>query len=482
MNEWQDLASLSDGRLRPGLSLRREGSSWSAVWKGKTLLLPDRPEGVLAQEFLSWATALEAAEVSRIPWFMNEERVAARLASDLEAAIRAEGQSLGNEAPVLESLFEISVFASVAAAVGRANLLRPRPLAGRTPLQAWGAAFYALCGPRRVSLERVGLDGRGKGGSLFDPRYLEEWWRLGRRPLPISGGFFSEVHGILSAFGWAGEGDEREGLISATLSAMARLGEELQLGKDGPFSLHAQAPIPVDAGFGGGLVDLAREGRPGFTAICRTRAEWTCCRARIWAVWPQSRLPLDLERVVHLGPPLDRWPGQEGPRLEFKAGYEWDPRLRRVNGDLRLSVVRAIAGMLNHQGGEVILGVTDQGEQVGLGPELSRSRARNPMDSLEQKLRQELRNRLRPFPVGLVHWEPQDLSKRGVVKITVERAPAPVEMVERDPATGEERMSLYVRDGNRTLRLSESEKESWMIRRGPTEWGQETYPSFPEKK
>lgn len=60
----------------------------------------------------------------------------------------------------------------------------------------------------------------------------------------------------------------------------------------------------------------------------------------------------------------------EGPTLEFKTSVRWDVRLGGVNKELEKVVAKTIAGFMNRDGGTLVVGVTDDGEIVGLGPDM----------------------------------------------------------------------------------------------------------------
>jgi ActR/RegA family two-component response regulator len=57
----------------------------------------------------------------------------------------------------------------------------------------------------------------------------------------------------------------------------------------------------------------------------------------------------------------------ESETLEFKSSARWDVNLQRVNKDVEAAIVKTVAGFLNsHQGGDLLIGVGDGGESLGL--------------------------------------------------------------------------------------------------------------------
>src|SRR6185436_14706209 len=76
-------------------------------------------------------------------------------------------------------------------------------------------------------------------------------------------------------------------------------------------------------------------------------------------------------KVLEQGPRVDALvailQGGENAEVEFKESARWDTRLKRVNKDLELVVVRTIAAFLNSgPGGTLLIGVDDNGEVKGL--------------------------------------------------------------------------------------------------------------------
>lgn len=72
----------------------------------------------------------------------------------------------------------------------------------------------------------------------------------------------------------------------------------------------------------------------------------------------KMELDKDLPSIVRQG---------EGPYLEFKSSLRWDMAESRINRSLEGVVLKTLAGFLNsHVGGTLLIGVTDNGEIIGL--------------------------------------------------------------------------------------------------------------------
>lgn len=58
----------------------------------------------------------------------------------------------------------------------------------------------------------------------------------------------------------------------------------------------------------------------------------------------------------------------EGREVEYKSSLRWDAKEQRKNADLERNVVKAVAGFLNAQGGNLLIGVDDSGHACDSGP------------------------------------------------------------------------------------------------------------------
>ena len=72
----------------------------------------------------------------------------------------------------------------------------------------------------------------------------------------------------------------------------------------------------------------------------------------------------------------------ESRELEFKSTYQWDVREGKQNTALRKEVLKTLAAFMNSDGGTLVIGVTDDKEIIGLGPDLKLYQ--NGLDGFEQ--------------------------------------------------------------------------------------------------
>jgi len=74
----------------------------------------------------------------------------------------------------------------------------------------------------------------------------------------------------------------------------------------------------------------------------------------------------------------------EGPFLEFKSTFRWDMEQSRTNRLLEGVVLKSVAGFLNsNQGGTLLIGVSDDGEIIGLENDYQTLKKQN-QDGFEQ--------------------------------------------------------------------------------------------------
>jgi hypothetical protein len=127
----------------------------------------------------------------------------------------------------------------------------------------------------------------------------------------------------------------------------------------------------------------------------------------------------NLEQALRIG---------EGQTVEFKRGLSDDPaRMRNAEDEL----LKSIAAFANTNDGVIFIGVDDAGRINGLDLDFKQK------DRLEQKIRQLVRNRIRPTPLVQVSFE--DARGLLVTTITVARGEATVYMMGG---------VIYIRDGS----------------------------------
>jgi len=83
----------------------------------------------------------------------------------------------------------------------------------------------------------------------------------------------------------------------------------------------------------------------------------------------------------------------ESATIEYKSTLRWDVQQNRVNKDLQKVIAKTVAGLLNSEGGTLLIGVADDGDIYGIEADI-RSLGRLDMDGFLQSLVQTLDNYL----------------------------------------------------------------------------------------
>ncbi|MCZ7542712.1 MAG: ATP-binding protein [Anaerolineae bacterium] len=132
--------------------------------------------------------------------------------------------------------------------------------------------------------------------------------------------------------------------------------------------------------------------------------------------------------------------------MEFKSSLRWDYRQNARNEDLQIAVMKAICGMLNSQGGILLVGVQDDGTVIGIERDL-KTLQKQSADGFELLLTDLVKNYLGLEHRNRVHVDFAREGGRQVCVIAIERSPAPVflHIGGRD--------EFWVRMGNSTRQL-----------------------------
>lgn len=153
----------------------------------------------------------------------------------------------------------------------------------------------------------------------------------------------------------------------------------------------------------------------------------------------KSELDKDLASIIRQG---------EGPLLEFKSTLRWDLQEQRINRALEGVVMKTIAGFFNsHIGGTLLIGVSDNGEILGLQADYQSLKKPN-QDGFEQTLMTLISNNLGADLCPLAHVLFHVIDDKEVCRVIVSPANRPVFFQQgNDP-------KLFVRTGGGTRDLN----------------------------
>ena len=150
----------------------------------------------------------------------------------------------------------------------------------------------------------------------------------------------------------------------------------------------------------------------------------------------------------------------EGPQLEFKTSVRWDFEMSTVNKVLEKAIAKTVAGFMNHSGGTLVIGVTDDGEVIGLEPDMVTLK-KSSIDGLSLHLTEILNKYLGENAAAAVvtSFAPVDGRTVGIVSTTPSTQPVFLE----DGGSPE----FYVRSNAATRLLDVKEATSYIATRWP---------------
>lgn len=151
----------------------------------------------------------------------------------------------------------------------------------------------------------------------------------------------------------------------------------------------------------------------------------------------------------------------EHENLEFKSTFRWDTRQNAVNRTLEKSVMKTIAAFLNSQGGQLVIGVDDNKNIVGLDPDYG-SLNKKDADGFENHFTHVFHNMIgaefRQFVK--LNWSQANGKECCIVSVAPGSKPAYL----KNDSNGEE---FFIRTGNGTTSLKLSEAKTYIDSR----WG-----------
>ena len=145
----------------------------------------------------------------------------------------------------------------------------------------------------------------------------------------------------------------------------------------------------------------------------------------------------------------------ESQKLEFKSTLRWDVRQGKTNKDLEKVILKTIAGYMNAEGGQLIIGVEDGGSLFGLEQDYM-TLSNGNRDEFENHLVQLVKETMGADRVRYFSTIFEMIEGKDVCLITVLKSDNPVYV----KSQGSE--ELYVRTGNNTSSLSMSEAQSYI--------------------
>ena len=147
----------------------------------------------------------------------------------------------------------------------------------------------------------------------------------------------------------------------------------------------------------------------------------------------------------------DRIQAGESEKLELKSTARWNMRTGKLDKRMEHAVLKTVCGFLNSKGGELVIGVDDSGDVIGLSYDMSTLGKRQNHDGYELFLRNMLDARLSVPTAALVTVRFSEYKGKAVCVLGVSGSNRPVFA---QPLQGsKQEIDFWVRNGNSTKRL-----------------------------
>jgi len=140
----------------------------------------------------------------------------------------------------------------------------------------------------------------------------------------------------------------------------------------------------------------------------------------------------------------------ESERLEFKSSIRWDYKQQRSNKALESVIAKSIAGFMNHKGGNLLVGIDDDGQILGLENDYQTLRHKN-RDGFERCLMDIIKTWLGGDVCSLAHCAFYQIEGKDICRIFIEPSVLPV-YCNKDKVA-----KYYLRTGNGTRELDARE-------------------------
>jgi len=140
----------------------------------------------------------------------------------------------------------------------------------------------------------------------------------------------------------------------------------------------------------------------------------------------------------------------ESRRLEFKSSFRWDMKEDKLNKHLEHAVLKSIAGFLNADGGTLLIGVTDDGDPIGLSRDYQSLKKRD-RDGFEQAIMTAVATRMGTDSCANLQLVFHDIGGDEVCRVIAQPSPRPVYLSQGKDT------EFYVRTGTSTRQLNVQE-------------------------
>jgi schlafen family protein len=150
--------------------------------------------------------------------------------------------------------------------------------------------------------------------------------------------------------------------------------------------------------------------------------------------------------------------GGENDKVEFKSSLRYDYNKNITNASLEEVIVKTIAGFMNANGGDLLIGVDDNGNILGLEHDYISLRKKN-QDGFELKIYQLINNYIGIEFCSLVQLTFFSLDGNDICVLRIDSSESPVYIHKSD------KTAFYVRVGNSTKPMTIKEAVKYIDNR-----------------
>ena len=141
----------------------------------------------------------------------------------------------------------------------------------------------------------------------------------------------------------------------------------------------------------------------------------------------------------------------ESQTTEYKSTARWNTHTNQADKKMELVITKTVCGFLNAEGGNLLIGVNDDAQVVGLGQDMQTLGSKANRDGYELWLRQHLDNSLSVRTTGIVRVRFEQAGQHDVCVVSVAASGKPV--FAKPHEGGQAPTEFWVRNGNATRQL-----------------------------
>lgn len=173
----------------------------------------------------------------------------------------------------------------------------------------------------------------------------------------------------------------------------------------------------------------------------------------------------DDKKLTHDGTLDDLLTAGESQTLEYKSTARWNIHTAQPDKKMEQVIVKTVCGMLNAEGGTLLIGVSDEGVPLGLDEDFATLGAKGDRDGFELHLRQLLDNDLSITTAGIVNIRFEKSHDKDVCVVGI--APSGKPVFAKPHGGGSSATDFWVRIGNATKQLHGDD----MVQYQDSHWG-----------